>query len=183
MSKTRNKTTVDQDRADLELFLRRQGIFDKLHRHGTRPTWFSCCMPPSPPIVLGTHLLGVYDLLKKYNSSTSTCIAGGLHSVYGTNIFKGLRASDERRKAVISTFGESPARLVYLFSTINRPIGLETGRLVDVKSGELVVISSAELHALRLIEAANLIDQSLGGQLHRDYPSIAAVWDEHATAN
>jgi len=51
------------DRARLEAFIRRERVFGIIHRVGTPARWPLCCLPPGPPVVLGVHLLGVYDRL------------------------------------------------------------------------------------------------------------------------
>lgn len=166
------------DRARLEAFIRRERVFEIIHRVGTPARWPLCCLPPGPPVLLGVHLLGVYDRLIAAGAETGVCLAGGLHSVYGTNRFKGCKPSDTRRAAVRAAFGDSVERLIFLFSTVNRPRGLDKGAPTDSASGLPVNVSPAELRSLRLIEAANLLDQDLGTELHRDYPRVAAVWGE-----
>lgn len=166
------------DRAKLEAFLLRERVFGIVHRVGTPARWPLCCLPPGPPVLLGVHLLGVYDMLVAAGAEPDVCLAGGLHSVYGTNRFKGCKPSDARRAAVRAAFGDAVERLVFLFSTVNRPRGLDNGVPTDSASGQPAAVSPAELRALRLVEAANLLDQDHGAELRRDFPQVAAVWDE-----
>ncbi len=120
------------------------------------------------------HFLGTYDLLKQWGCESNVCLAGGLHSIYGTNVFKKITITEEHRPAVRKHFGEAAERLAWLFGSLSRPRALEDGVLVDRRSGVELIISNDDLESLRLIEAANLLEQ--GGSLD-SWPRIRATME------
>lgn len=191
-----------RDSVDLENLLRnfltQEGAFDSVHtKHRS----------------LGAHLLGTYSILANvFRTPPAVSVAGGLHSVYGTSIFKRITISPSRRGEVAAKFGERAERLAFLFGACRRPGDLERGILVaragredrrgkensfsgdsvsataGVGREEVVLPCSTEdLWALRLVEAANLLDQHQGrGRKRKDadavlgkYPRILAVWKAH----
>lgn len=95
------------------------------------------------------HLLRTYFILKGIGAKEVLAFAGGLHSVYGTNAYKG-HALELDNTRVLEHFGEEVDGLVRTFHEINRPEVLENpdGSLSDI-----------ELFLLRCIECANLHDQ------------------------
>lgn len=112
------------------------------------------------------HLLGTFDLLRDWECELDVCIAGGLHSIYGTNAFThGCIAWDEREE-VEQMVGQKAARLVRLFHSTNRPrailMAFETCTLVDRHSGESIATDKDELRDLLAIECANLVEQAEG---------------------
>ncbi len=117
------------------------------------------------------HLLGTYDLLSEAGCAPEVCLAGGLHSIYGTNVFRTV--STVERGPVRETFGERAERLAWLFCNVNRPRGLDDGRLVDWQTKDSVTVDDATLHDLRMIEAANLLEQ--GESLAR-FPRVEKAW-------
>ena len=123
----------------LNQFLRDIGADKRAHKNGT----------------LANHLIRTFHLLKSSGLTDIVALAGGLHSVYGTNVFKDkvLEKSD--------TIGSEVDRLVRLFSEIDRPNVLEN------PDGSL---SDLDLFLMRAIECANLYDQ---GELNPDnYPNL-----------
>ncbi|HEX3933443.1 MAG TPA: hypothetical protein VHW43_02110 [Puia sp.] len=115
------------------------------------------------------HLTGTYDLLKKWGCDKATCLAGGLHSVYGTNIFTTESLSAAARPLVRHVFGADAERLAWLFGTLNRPRAFEQGSGLDRRNNASVTLDTKDLRLLRLIEAANLLEQ--GSSLQR-WPNI-----------
>lgn len=111
---------------------------------------------------LGDHLLGTYELLREFGCPEHVCLAGGIHSVYGTAAFKTQTIGFADREKVAAIFGADAERLAYLFCVASRPKGLEQSDLFDHRTGEPLDVLSEELLALRLIEAANLIEQDSG---------------------
>jgi hypothetical protein len=109
------------------------------------------------------HLDGTYNLLHAAGCSRDVCLAGLAHSVYGTNRFRKQTIPEEMREGVRRIIGERAEHLAYTFGRIDRPRAIEAGDGVD----------EADLPALSLIEAANLLEQ--GGSLAR-WPNIAALW-------
>jgi len=143
------KVTVDpkalyEAEALLVKFLEDIGANKRAHKNGT----------------LANHLIRVYHLIKSSGMNDIVALAGGLHSVYGTNAFKDkvLEKSDTILK---DTFGSEVDRLVRLFSEIDRPNVLEN------PDGSL---SEVDLFLMQAIECANLYDQ---GELNPDkYPNL-----------
>jgi len=126
------------------------------------------------------HLLRCYDLLKNKNADSDLCAAAGLHSVFGTCIFKERALAIDEKQRVSQVVGEACTELVIQFSRINsRPASLErflamaavgteavaeeytipcTGTGPDGNQPEMLV-SGKNMQRLCAIEAANLIDQ------------------------
>lgn len=99
---------------------------------------------------LADHLMRTFHILKNVGAGDILALAGGLHSVYGTNAYKKscLKKEDTQIREL---FGPEVDRLVRLFSAIDRPNCLENpvyGALEDL-----------DLFLLRSIECANLYDQ------------------------
>ena len=142
----------------------------------------------SGQVSLASHLLGTYGLLQLAGQAEAVCLAGGLHSIYGTNIFTRAllnSAGSGQRQRVRSLFGQQAEQLAFLFHSLNRPKGLEDPTVLALWNGHSPTSSAAaqqqssvrlhddELYALRLIEAANLVEQ--GGSLVR-WPTIRSLW-------
>ena len=121
---------------------------------------------------LMAHLMGTFDILYRWGCAESTCLAGGLHSIYGTNIFARETLGSDDRVMVRARFGAEAEALAWLFGSIDRPTAIELGYGVDRRCGCPVTLEDTELYALRLIEAANLLEQ--GGALAR-WPNIRAA--------
>ena len=98
---------------------------------------------------LADHLMRTFHILKSVGAGDILALAGGLHSVYGTNAYKKPCLSKEDTQ-IRELFGPEVDRLVRLFSAIDRPNVLEKpdGSLEDL-----------DLFLLRSIECANLYDQ------------------------
>lgn len=128
----------------LQNFLNHIGANTKPHKNGS----------------LADHLMRTFHLLKASNAGDILALAGGLHSVYGTNAFNKPCLS-KKSKLIAQTFGAEVDRIVRLFSTTNRPDALES------PDGSL---SDLDLFLLRCIECANLHDQ---GELDPEkYPNL-----------
>jgi hypothetical protein len=126
-------------------------------------------------LTLGLHLMNTYDDLKRRGLDEEVALAGGLHSIYGTNAFKRATLGPEKRVVIRELFGDRAERLAWLFGHINRPKGLESGDVRDWKTGEPVEIADDDLRDLKLIEIANLIDN--GAQLSK-YPNLEQLLKE-----
>jgi hypothetical protein len=124
------------------------------------------------------HLIGVGRLLVQNGCERDVCIAGALHALYGTKSFRHalirLDEHPEARPLVAELFGAEAERLVWLFCTINRPAGLDDGLTLDWRTGQAVPLTSEDLHRLRLIEGANLVDQHKRIEL---WSTIQATWE------
>lgn len=135
---------------------------------------------------LGSHLIGTYDLLTKYDFSEEICVAGALHSVYGTSIFKMniLEPSFAYREKIRKNFGARAEYLAYLFHISNRPIDLESGLLVNRFNREVISdIFEHDIYDLRVIEAANFIDQGGLLVLMKNFPRVYTTWLVSTTHN
>ena len=149
---------LDPQRDKLQAFLTLVGAEDI--KHSGRTLW--------------THLLNVYDILRLHGYKTEICAAGGLHSIFGTNIFKTQTLTTAQRVMVVNTIGEEATKMVELFSSIQRPQTLESAlenNSLEVKlnSGATRTLTQIELNILCAIEAANLSDQKSLSK----YPHIA----------
>ena len=134
---------LSDDEEKLKTFLKNIGADTIPHRIGT----------------LYEHLVRVYHILASMNAPNYVALAGGLHSVYGTNVFKDN--PDIADSAVLEEFGPKVNHLVGLFGTIDRPKCLEE---MDDS------ISDEDMFDLRCIECANLYDQSELNE--KDYPNL-----------
>jgi hypothetical protein len=130
-------------------------------------------------LTLGEHLTNTYDDLIRMGVEEEVALAGGLHSIYGTNNFKFSVVGPDQRPVIRGLFGERSERLAWLFCTINRPQGLESGLTLNWKTKEPVSVSPEDLRDLRLIEVANLRDN--GAKL-TNYPNLERFYEEHRTA-
>ena len=125
------------------------------------------------------HLLRTYDLLKKAKQSSDVCVAGALHSVFGTSVFKHRLIDLTEKDLLINEFGDYPIYLVELFSKLARPASLEMSLDLNktkllMTNGTEVEVTSQELSDLLVIEAANLQDQH---ELHK-MPNLHKYWQQ-----
>ena len=107
---------------------------------------------------LGEHLVNTYDDLIRMGADEDVALGGGLHSIYGTNVFQKVTVTPEQRHVIRGLFGERAEQLAWDFSRVNRPDGLESGDVRDYRTGEHIEV---DLEALRLIEVANLVDNGV----------------------
>jgi SM-20-related protein len=133
---------------------------------------------------LHDHLVRVYQLLENRGLPEEVCFGGGLHSVFGTNVFKNKIFTEQDQQKIIDTFGEQSAFLAKLFSVLNRPKTLERhlgiteeGKVkVELSNNSLATISVDAYTKLQYIECANLCDQcSLSEE---KYPTLRKIWRE-----
>jgi hypothetical protein len=94
------------------------------------------------------HLMRVFHLMKSVGIGDILAVAGGLHSVFGTNAYKDACLPWEST-LVKESFGNEVDRLVRLFARLNRPQDLMDGS----------PLSEQDLFLMRCIETANLYDQ------------------------
>jgi len=155
---------TDPIRDEIQKFLTLLGT-DKV-KHSGRTLW--------------THLLNVYDILKEHGYSQDICSAGGLHSIYGTNVFKHQTLGLEHSDIVAKLIGQEAEALVRLFHSIKRPSTIESALKnnnteVELNTGETRTLTQNELNSICAIEAANLSDQ----KSLKNYPNIAAFLRKH----
>lgn len=122
------------------------------------------------------HLLGTYDILNEWKCNQNICMAGGIHSIYGTNIFQSVTVDENSRAMVQDLFGYCSENLAWLFGTLDRPRAIENGIGIDRRQKKSVSIDKDTLISLRLIEAANLLEQ--GGDLS-GWPNIQNTLQNH----
>lgn len=151
----------------LSKFIYSKGAATKSHQRGT----------------LHDHLVRVFQILENKKLPEHVCFAGGLHSVYGTSLFKDPILGQSDRKEVADVFGGDAELLAGLFSVINRPKTLENPNELkenevhlDLINDNIVSVSHEQFNFLRYIECANLLDQdSLD-----NYSNLSAMWYQDA---
>jgi Aspartyl/Asparaginyl beta-hydroxylase/Domain of unknown function (DUF6817) len=142
--------------ARIATFLRAAGAAE--HRHGGGRS-------------LLDHLLGTYDLVRRWNQPVWLCHAALVHSVYGTDVHDRPLLSASSRGDLGELAGDRAERLAYLFCVTPRPVLFAgTHRWVrDVPVRPLVGETGAtdqpqpgrdELDALVLLHMANLAEQA-----------------------
>jgi hypothetical protein len=140
----------------LAAFLKVAGAFQKPHSGRT----------------LGHHLLGTYALLVDAGCDAETCLAGGLHSIFGTSRFrKAICDPEEDGWRVSRLFGHYTYDLVFWFANY------ET-KDIDVYAGQDP--DDGDMLCLALITAANILEQ--GGSLDR-YPRIRDAWEQQVRSH
>jgi hypothetical protein len=132
------KVDIDTDRDRLQIFLEDIGAFTQSHNSAN----------------LARHLLNTYDLLMSVGAEKSVCLAGGAHSIFGTNAFKYQSLKFNEIDRLENVIGIDATRLVKLFATIDRPHVLENGTCSDLN------VSEQDFYNLKMIEAANLHEQN-----------------------
>jgi hypothetical protein len=146
----------------LIIALKRVGAFKKQHNRRLGLT-------------LGEHLTNTYDDLKRMGVDEDVALAGGLHSIYGTNAFRNQTLDAEKRPVIKGLFGEKAERLAWTFSQINRPKCFEGEAIKNWKTGDPIKVSEEDLKDLMLIEVANLRDN--GAKL-TNFPNLERFNEE-----
>ena len=147
----------------LLITLKRVGAFRKQHNRRMGLT-------------LGEHLTNTYDDLKRMGADEDVALAGGLHSIYGTNAFRSASIGADKRPVIRGLFGERAERLAWTFAQINRPRCFEGEEIKNWQTGEPVEVSPEDLKDLMLIEVANLVDN--GANIGK-YPNLERFYEEH----
>jgi hypothetical protein len=146
---------------------------------------------------LQDHLVGTETLLRKAGYPVAVCIAGLLHSIYGTERLRYacILADLDGRARVRNTVGEYSERLCFLFHVVLRPPALhdllllhgeQLGSLNQVElrtAAGSITVSREDFFSLLAIEVANKLEQ--GGFDEIEYPlfrSSETYWRivEHA---
>lgn len=156
--------TPDQDRDHLQLFLNDIRASGLAHSGGS----------------LASHLLRTYDILKRHNQRPEVCMAGGAHSLLGTNRFASVTVSTQPQlDALRSLLGSESMALVDLFSSIDRPgilvqyLNDPTTAILDRYGNRATAQQAQDLIA---IECANLSEQKTLAQ----HPQLAQWWQHCA---
>lgn len=116
---------------------------------------------------LHDHLVRVFQSLENKNAPRDICFAAGIHSIFGTNVFKNKILELKDKDIVTAEFGERVFELAALFSIIDRPDVLENAQIdpesgqyhMSMVNGNIVAVDQLTFDSLRLIEGANLDDQ------------------------
>src|ERR1700730_5210470 len=66
------------------------------------------------------HLIGVYKYMQTRGCSEELCRAGMFHSIYGTELFQGVKLPVARRGDVRALIGERAEHLAYLNCAMDR---------------------------------------------------------------
>lgn len=147
----------------LSSFLREAGATKLEHKSGT----------------LHDHLVRTFALLEARGVDACVCFAGGLHSVYGTNVYRVVLLDSEYRGRVTDEFGARGEQLASLFGKLERPKTLEApldltdkAALLELRTKETMMVDRATFDDLRLMECANLADQN---ELSK-YQTLNAIW-------
>lgn len=128
----------DKDMMKLEDFLRECGAHEKRHLDGS----------------LMAHLVRTYEILKAADAPVEVCLAGGLHSLYGTANYHDACLLE--RSVIRERFGQTVETLVYQFSRWrSEPPSTES--------------------ALIAMQCANLRDQ----ETLKDNQTLQKFWDEY----
>lgn len=160
------RANADVKRDSLQQMLERADANTRKHKFGS----------------LMAHLLNTYDLLKAAGLPDDTCLAGGIHSIFGTNAFKDRCLTYGDRPMLEDLFGKTPVDLAVLFSIIDRASTLENALAnktltLDLTDGGTITVTQEQLDALCFIEAANLQDQN---ELTR-FKNLKAFWNNGET--
>jgi 2OG-Fe(II) oxygenase superfamily len=138
----------------LSAFLRKSGALNYGHKTGT----------------LHDHLVRTFSILESRGFEEEVCFGGGLHAIYGTNIFAHSLMTMAAKPAIVAAFGEAAEQLASLFSSLDRPKTLEfpleltpDAAVVALRDQQKLTLSRAVFDKLRWIECANLIDQNALG--------------------
>lgn len=127
------------------------------------------------------HLLGTHGLLKAWGNSSSVCLAGLFHSIYGTNAFQRRSLGPNERARLSAAIGSDAEEMAWAFCNVERPRaiiralqqGVPTAPLsLMVRTGEVqhppILLSPSQICGLAEIECANLIEQKSNGTTLRD---------------
>ena len=66
------------------------------------------------------HLVGTEDLLRSWNAQQDVCVAGLMHSVFGTEYYKQKLIPQSMCEKVEKIIGKNATNLVYLFGVMDR---------------------------------------------------------------
>jgi len=130
-----NPKPMHQDESKLGQFLLDVGADKYKHKDGT----------------LKDHLMRTFHALKSLKISHEICLAGGLHSVFGTAKYAQTPLPWESTW-VADAFGAEVDRLVRMFCKLPRPECLESGETDST-------LDPTDLFAMKCIEVMNLYDQ------------------------
>jgi Aspartyl/Asparaginyl beta-hydroxylase/Domain of unknown function (DUF6817) len=112
------------------------------------------------------HLVGTYEILRRWGAPSVVAHAALLHSVYGTDVYEQALVPTSRRPELTALAGEKAERLAYLFATTPRATlfagTFRWARELRV-AGDEPAPTREELDALVLLHMANLAEQKGSG--------------------
>lgn len=162
--KTRKRRSNNFEK--LSTFLREKGATTLTHRKGS----------------LHDHLVRTFSILESCGLEDEVCFGGGLHAVYGTNVFTHSLMAPTSKPAIVKEFGEGAEQLAYLFSVLDRPRTLESPLELDQDNAVLekrdkltLTLPRQVFENLRKIECANLYDQNSLAK----HQSLRNFWNEY----
>ena len=83
----------------------------------------TACGVESVPHVQGnlrTHLEGTFELLREWGNAPHVCMAGFLHTAYGTDGFPHMLVSLEDRRTIADIAGVQAEHLIYFYGSCDR---------------------------------------------------------------
>jgi hypothetical protein len=116
------------------------------------------------------HLLRTYDFLKEADAPEHLCLAGGAHSLFGTQVYKTAALRNQDEAELLEVIGPRAAELVKLFSKTKRPRVLEEALAEKGFDGVDPVT-----RALCILDGANLLEQQTLGR----FPHIKTAWEAY----
>lgn len=111
------------------------------------------------------HLIGTYEILKRWNCSNDLCLAGLCHSVYGTESYKKQTVPLEYRNFVKELIGEYAEELAYFFGAHVKEhfwCLLERTDHFEIKdrfTGLVVPVAKEQISDLVTLTLANWLEQ------------------------
>ncbi|HEX4130570.1 MAG TPA: hypothetical protein VHZ24_11030 [Pirellulales bacterium] len=131
-------------------FLRRLGIDEVPH---TRKNYLA-------------HLVAVHNLMQTHGLDGELCLAGLLHSIYGTERFQGFKLTLDRRAELAELVGERAERLAFWNclmdrSSLDRLLEQPEGpyRLRNRETGEEMMLTRAEYDDLCCVHLFDWLEQ------------------------
>jgi hypothetical protein len=105
--------------------------------------------------MLFDHLVGTYNLLRAWGNSSTVCLGGLFHSIYGTNVFRHESMYAKDRSLLQHLIGEKAESLAWDFCHVDRPAAI----ISALQQGNVCCASEPDWCALAEIEVANLLEQ------------------------
>lgn len=135
----------------------RANLLEFLRRHGAEANGHSGRS-------LMEHLMGTWQLLKKWDCAEHVCLAGLFHSIYGTSIYRRRTISRHERAAVRTVIGAQAEELAFVFGVLDRPKAwlpaITTGKAPLAGMDDVILtLDDTKVNELLEIEIANLLEQ------------------------
>ncbi|WP_343742765.1 DUF6817 domain-containing protein [Herbaspirillum huttiense] len=105
--------------------------------------------------MLFDHLVGTYNLLRAWGNSSTVCLGGLFHSIYGTNVFRQQSLYARDRSLLQHLIGEKAESLAWDFCHVDRPAAI----IFALQQGDDCCADEPDWIALAEIEVANLLEQ------------------------